>query len=605
MCGIAGIYSYGAGAPPADAAALLRMRDHMIPRGPDGAGSWTGPATDSGARIALAHRRLSIIDLTDGGAQPMLLGETPDEKANARLAITFNGEIYNFRELRSALEAEGRTFASESDTEVLLHLYDRDGAEMVGKLRGMFAFAIWDRDRRGVFLARDGFGIKPLYYADDGKTFRFASQVKALLAGGGIDTRPCAPGLAGFYVWGSVPEPWTIFEAIRPLPAGSTMWVDGNGVRAPVRYFDVTEEYARAASSPQDWSRDALHEALADTIRHHLVADVPVGAFLSAGMDSATVVAMTSELQADSLRSVTMAFDEYRGSDFDEAPLAETIAARYGTEHRTQRIGAEDFRDQYATLCAAMDQPSIDGVNSYFVSKVTAETGLKVAMSGVGGDELFGGYPSFREIPRIVGTFGGIPGMRCAGRAFRKVSAAAVSALTSPKYAGLFEFGTTYADAYVLRRALFMPWELPRVMDPEMAADGWKRLEAETGLRQQVDRLPTPRAKISALELTWYMRSQLLRDTDWAGMAHSLEIRVPLVDTVFFRRIAPMLAAAAPPGKRDMASSPAKPLPPEVLNRPKTGFSVPVRDWLLKDDPDAGERGLRGWARRIARDCYA
>ena len=593
MCGIAGIFAYGGNAPPVDRDCLGRMGGAMVPRGPDGDGAWFS----GNDRIGFGHRRLSIIDLSDGGAQPMLLD-------GGRFSITYNGEIYNFRALRDELEAAGRTFESDSDTEVLLHLYDRHGPDMVEKLRGMFALAIYDRDQGGVFLARDGFGIKPLYYADDGATFRFASQVKALLAGGGIDTAPSAAGRSGFFVWGYVPEPWTMFDKIRALPAGSTMWIDARGARSPTRYFDVTEALEIAADAPVSWTRDDLREALLDTLRHHLVADVPVGAFLSAGLDSATIVGLTSEIQADALRSVTLAFDEFDGTRFDEAALAEKIAVHYDTAHRTQRVKGADFQDEYVRLCAAMDQPSIDGVNTYFVSKVTAETGLKVAMSGLGGDELFGGYQSFREIPKMTGVLGAIPGMRYAGTLFRKLAAPAVSAVTSPKYASLFEYGTTYPDAYLLRRALFMPWELPKLMDPDMASSGWAELEEGSFRRGQVDRLKTPRAKVSALESTWYMRSQLLRDSDWAGMAHSLEIRVPLVDTFFFRQLAPMLASDTPPGKLDMAASPARPLPNEVLNRPKTGFAVPMRDWLLKGDPTATERGFRGWARKIAEDCY-
>ena len=573
---------------------------------------WSGPAPPCGAgdrtatecgpadgRVGLAHRRLSIIDLSAGGAQPKSFDD-------GRLVISYNGEIYNFRDLRAEMEQQGRRFETDSDTEVVLQLYDRDGPAMVEKLRGMFAFAIWDSARQGMFLARDGFGIKPLYYADDGRTFRLASQVKALLAGGGIDRRPCAAGQAGYYVWGYVPEPWTMFEDIRALPAGSTMWIDRAGARAPVRYFDVAGALEAAAADPQPWTRDSLRDALLDTLRHHLVADVPVGAFLSAGLDSATIVALTSELQAGALRSVTMAFDEFDGTKFDEAALAETVARQYDTEHRTQRVRGEDFHDEYERLRKAMDQPSIDGVNTYFVSKVTAATGLKVAMSGLGGDELFGGYPSFTEVPRLVNAFSKVPGMRCAGRAFRLVAAPLLSRVTSPKYASLFEYGSTYSDAYMLRRALFLPWELPELMgDADAARDGWRQLEAESGLRRQVEALPTPRAKISALETSLYMRSQLLRDSDWAGMAHSLEIRVPLVDTFFFRRIVGALASPAPPGKRDMAATPAKPLPDAVLNRPKTGFAVPMREWLLKDDPSATDRGFRGWSRKIAADCYA
>ncbi len=594
MCGIAGSFAYDVAAAPIDRDALIRTRDHMAPRGPDGKGIWM----DEGRRIGLAHRRLSIIDLSEGGAQPMVLG-------NNRFAITFNGEIYNFRELRRELEAAGHHFRTESDTEVILHLYDRDGPEMIRKLRGMFAFAIWDTAHRGLFLARDGFGVKPLYYADDGGTLRFASQVKAILAGGGVDTAPSNVGRVGFFVWGYVPEPWTFFENIRSLPAGSTMWIDANGARKPVRYFDVAAELALAAEEPAPWSGDALREALLDTIRYHLVADVPVGAFLSAGLDSATIVALAAELRSEALRSVTLVFDEFAGTPFDEKPHAEEVARQNETAHRTQRLKGADFWDEYDRLRLAMDQPSIDGVNTYFVSKVTAQTGLKVALSGLGGDELFGGYASFSEIPRIVSLLSPFPGVRCAGRAFRLISAPVLSAFTSPKYASLFEYGTSYADAYLLRRALFMPWELPSLMDPEMARDGWRTLEAESGLRHQVDGLKTPHAKVSALETTWYMRSQLLRDSDWAGMAHSLEIRVPLVDMFFFRRLAPMLASESPPRKRDMALTPAKPLPDGVLNRAKTGFAVPIREWGLKNDPAATMRGLRGWARKIIEDCYA
>ena len=594
MCGIAGLFGYLKTSPPVDRNSLDRITRAMIPRGPDGGGTWI--SGENG--VGLGHRRLSIIDLSEGGAQPMVLDGN-------RLSITYNGEIYNFRALREELECEGAKFVSGSDTEVLLHLYDRHGTSMVEKLRGMFSFAIFDRNKRGLFLARDGFGIKPLYYTDDGATFRFASQVKALLAGGGIDNAPSAAGQAGFYVWGYVPEPWTMFENIRALPAGSTLWIDGNGVRTPRRYFDVTDVLQAAADSPSDWAQTELRDALLDTLKHHLVADVPVGAFLSAGLDSATIVGLTSEIQNDALRSVTLAFDEFDGTQFDEAALAEKIATHYDTAHNTQRVKGADFRDEYDRLRAAMDQPSIDGVNTYFVSKVTAETGLKVAMSGLGGDELFGGYQSFREIPKMTSLLGAIPGMRGAGTLLRKLGAPVVSAVTSPKYASLFEYGTTYPDAYLLRRALFMPWELPKLMDPDMAKTGWAELEEGSFRRGQVDRLKTPRAKISALESTWYMRSQLLRDSDWAGMAHSLEIRVPLIDTFFFRELAPMLTSGTPPGKLDMAASLAKPLPDEVLNRPKTGFAVPMRNWLLKDDPTATERGFRGWARKIAEDCYA
>ena len=594
MCGIAGIFTYGANAAPVDENELLAIREAMVARGPDDAGNWLS----EDRRTGLAHRRLTIIDLSPAGAQPMVHGERD-------LHITFNGEIYNYQSLRDALIAQGHVFRSTSDTEVLLHLYDRDGPDMVRHLRGMYSFAIWDGDRRGLFLARDPFGIKPLYYADDGRTFRFASQVKALLAGGRVKTSPEPAGHVGFYLWGYVPEPYTLFAGIRALAAGSSLWIDSGGMQEVRRFFDVAEEYAMAIDAASDTEADGLVDgehlraALADSVAHHLVADVPVGLFLSAGLDSATLLGHAAEQANGSVRTVTLAFDEYSGTELDEAPMAAEIARLYGADHRTQRVSGADFDAHRDALIKAMDQPSIDGVNSYIVAKVTAETGLKVALSGVGGDELFGGYPSFRQLPRLVAALGPLRPLRVLGRGLRMVAAPLVRHFTSPKYAGLLELGTSYGDAYLLRRGLFMPWELPDILDGEMVAEGWRELD---GLARLETGLQNPRAAVSALELVWYMRNQLLRDADWAGMAHSLEIRTPLVDIDLFRALLPMLVSPVPPSKQDMARTPRPALPGAVLARPKTGFAVPVRDWLQGDAGRA--RGLRGWARAVHGLCY-
>ena len=574
MCGLAGLLAYGREAPPVDRAVLEAMRECMIRRGPDGAGTWI--AADG--RIGLAHRRLSIIDLSEGGAQPMA-------SADGRLTIVFNGEIYNYRTLRKELEAEGVRFVSHSDTEVLLHLYRRDGTAMLDRLRGMFAFAIWDTNRSGVLLARDPFGIKPLYYSDDGRTLAFASQVKALRAGGiggGLD----AAAAVGFFLFGAVPEPFTVDKAIKALPAGHWLWADEKGVGAPQAFLDV----ARLAGRPGG----DLGTALRDSVAHHLEADVPVGVFLSAGLDSTTLAALASEVHGAGLHSVTLGFQEFRGTPRDEVPFAEAAARAFTTAHTSRWVAGADFARDRDDLLAAMDQPTIDGVNTYFVAKEARATGLKVALSGLGGDELFGGYDTFRQVPKLVSGLGWIPGGRFLGKGLRLVAAPLLKDRTSPKWAGVLEYGTRYGDAYLLRRGLFMPWELPEVLDPDLVREGWRALDPLARLEGIAARQSALEAKVRALESCWYMRNQLLRDSDWAGMAHSLEIRVPLVDRVLWETALPLRAS-----KRDMALAAGSRLPEIVLNRPKTGFFVPVQDWLQGEG--AVERGYRGWARQVFR----
>jgi len=595
MCGIAAIFAHNAAASSVERDELSTIRDSMFHRGPDGEGLWIS----EDRRIGLAHRRLTIVDLTDAGLQPMW-------SRDRNLCVTFNGEIYNYPALRAQLSARGYQFESNCDTEVLLHLYAEKGAEMVDDLRGMYAFAIWDVRARTLFLARDPFGIKPLYYADDGRTIRAASQVKALLAGKHVDTTPEAAGHVGFFLWGSVPDPFTLYRGICALPAGHTLTIrEGGKIETHCFCFvpDILREAELAVREAPDQSagqHEVLHAALRDSAEHHLMADVPVGVFLSAGLDSSTITALVSERHQD-VRTVTLGFHEQRGSAQDETGLAELVARTYKTNHQTIWITRQDFESETNRLFEAMDRPSIDGVNTYFVSLATKRAGLKVALSGLGGDELFGGYPSFHDVPRIARTLRFLRGFEKLGRGLRVVSQKVIKHFTSPKYAGILEYGSSYPGAYLLRRSLFMPWELPSILDPDLVREGWRRLNTFHELGVLCDSIGAERLKVSALELCWYMRQQLLRDSDWAGMAHSLEIRVPFVDVKLLRTIAPLLASRHPPAKRDMALSPRVPLPDAVLSRPKTGFSVPVRDWLLRSfDPlSAGERGLRGWARAV------
>jgi asparagine synthase (glutamine-hydrolysing) len=592
MCGIAGAFAYKESAPPVDREELLRIRDAMLSRGPDGAGLWVS----DDRRVGLAHRRLSIVDLTDRGAQPMA-------SADGRFHVTFNGEIYNYRELRQDLEAKGCRFQSNCDTEVLLHLYAQRGGELVHALEGMYAFAIWDDLRKELFLARDPFGIKPLYVADDGRSLRFASQVKALLKGGAVDTAAEPAGSVGFLVWGYVPEPFTLYRGVRALQSGTTMRVSASRPPVVSRFFDIREEFARAESAaagelPE--ARAIVRDATSESVRRHLLADVPVGVFLSAGIDSSAVAGLASAQSGTALRAITLGFSEFQGTAQDEVPLAVELAQRFGLRHDVQRITAADFTSELERILEVMDQPSMDGVNTYFVSRAAARSGLKVALSGVGGDELFGGYPSFAQIPRMAGRLAASRLASATGRMVRRVLAPVVGAVTSPKYASLLEYGGTYAGRYLLRRALFLPWEVTSVLDPTTTAAGLEELRTLRRLEAMTDGLRRPRSRVATLELAWYMRNQLLRDADWAGMAHSLEIRVPLVDVRLFRALAPLIASERYPTKRDLADALDVPLPESVHRRPKSGFTTPVRQWLSESSGrTAPSRGLRDWAKRV------
>lgn len=560
----------------------------MRARGPDGAGIWI----DDQRRIGLAHRRLSIIDLSERGSQPMHSGS---------LSITFNGEVYNYQTLRVELEREGECFRSNSDTEVLLKLYERHGIDMFSRLRGMYAFALWDGTRRELLLARDPFGIKPLYYGNAGGCFWFASQSRALVDTGVLSNEPDTRAWTQFLLWGSIPEPRTAYSAIRSVPAGSWMRVSAErGVEPPVAHFQIARAFA---SSGRRATREDVREAVLDSVRHHLIADVPVGVFLSAGIDSAAVLGVACDAGAKP-ETVTLGFSEFAGTAKDETPLAAEIAANYGCRHHARQVDRAEFEHDLPAILAAMDQPSIDGINTWFVAKAARELGWKVALSGLGGDELFGGYPSFRDVPMWtkwlawarhtprLGEFAG----RMIGRL-----------LQHPKAQGLLRYGGTWPGAYFLRRGLFMPWEIDAERPSWLPQDREAIVETLLALEQMLTPNPgSDHARVSVLESGAYMRNQLLRDSDWASMAHSIELRVPLVDSVLSKALGPHMPVALPgPAKSALALAPATPLPDRIINRAKTGFETPVGQWIKDGKSTRSEPWAREWARRVLRQQQA
>lgn len=566
----------------------------MAARGPDASGAWRS----EDGRMAFAHRRLSIIDLAERADQPMVDG--------ADLTIVFNGEIYNFKELRADLIANGDSFNTASDTEVLLKLFRRHGIGMLRMLRGMFALAIYDSKTGCLTLARDPYGIKPLYYADDGKIFRFASTVRAMRQGQ-ISSEVSDAAVAGFLMLGSVPEPHTILRDVRALPAGHVLQILPGKAPKLACWYDLATELAAGNADQGPLHPDEILEALKDSARAHMTADTPVGLFLSAGIDSTLLLALLNDMGFADTQTLTAGFAEFAGKAEDESILAAKTANHYGSQHWSRTIGAAEFDTDLRQFFDAMDQPTIDGLNCWFIAKIARERGLKVCLSGLGGDELFGGYPSFADVPKWSRSLGLL------GNGNWRRSIAGMGAglfppsLLHPKIFAMLGLVDGVAGAWQARRGLFMPWDLGVLMGRERARaalaelDITDHIQSREGVRDQSDF-----GRVLLLESSLYMRNQLLRDADWAGMAHSVEIRVPFVDKMLFEKLAPRLAAHHSPGKTHLAELPGLGFPPWLADRKKTGFVTPIAKWSADASADKlldkNVRAMAGghWSRRWA-----
>jgi len=575
MCGINGIFAYADQAPTVDISELERTRDAMFARGPDGFGIWHS----KDGRIGLGHRRLAIIELSDLGAQPM-------HTSDGQLSITFNGEIYNHNELRKKLETKGFVFRSHSDTEVLLNLYRDCGTEMVKQLRGMFAFAIWDNSNKKLIIARDPYGIKPVYYSNGSGVFRFASQVKALLASNKIDDSINPAGLVSFLLWGSVSEPFTFYEHIQILPAGHILEIDAFGEQKIHQYWNINDAINNACQLAERISHDKAIElstlAIRDSVKAHMIADVPIGTFLSAGLDSASITGIAQELLDQPLTSLTLAFDEFKGRSLDEVPIACDIAKALGIQHQIITARMEDVEKELSVFCEAMDQPTIDGLNTWFISKAAKAEGMKVVLSGLGGDEMLGGYETFQHIPSIVNNPLFIKTAPFLDKLYFKVHSffAGNTGYLDPNKSDYLNMSKSINTAYQLEKGLFMPWELEHIIDKKILKEGLDRLK-QTISFESIDDIDSDFGKIVALESKKYMRNQLLRDTDWIGMAHSLEIRVPLVDHILLSSVVGLSATGKIGSKKDiLPRTQSIPFGDHIVNRPKTGFTIPIWRWL-------------------------
>jgi asparagine synthase (glutamine-hydrolysing) len=598
MCGIAGVYPNGKEPPERVQRAVEAMCERMITRGPDAHGTLRlGP----GAPV-LGHRRLSIIDLDQRSNQPMT-------SVDGRYAIVYNGEIYNYRELRRGLVDAGEALATQGDTEVLLASYRRHGHEMLAQLRGMFAFAIWDAAERKLLLARDPHGIKPLYYAASSAGFAFASQVKALLASGLVSADLAPAGLAGFYLWGSVPEPWSIQRGVLALPAGHWLEVRDGAAGSPRAWHDIRRHFRAPAEPVQpETLAEQVRQAVTESVRAHRVADVPVSVFLSGGVDSGAIAGVMAG-EGAAVEGITIGCREFEGLRQDEVPGARAIARHYGIAHHVRWVEQAEFEADLPHIFDAMDQPSIDGINTWFASKAAAERGYTVVLSGVGGDELLQGYSSFERVVRAA-RFSrrvcGPPGVRPLLGALGRLAA---GPLKQPKLAVLGRGLTSLEGLYQLERGLFFPAELPALMGAAAAREG---LDALGDFRVSgAGRARDDVSAVALLETTHYLKNQLLRDSDWASMAHSVELRTPLVDARLLARLGPQLARFGKGrGKRWLARCPEPALDAAIVARQKSGFGLPMAAWLSALSPPSsperrdpslpGEPWARRWARHVA-----
>lgn len=597
MCAIAGLVG---AATDRNRAALARMSGAMAHRGPDGEGAWASPPDDRGWSVLLAHRRLAILDLSPAGAQPMVDPVTGH-------VLAFNGEIYNYVELRERLAGDGRPFGSSGDTEVLLRALARHGHDALRWLRGMFTLACWDPAARRLLLARDPLGIKPLYLARSrdpaaGWSVAFASELRALLASGLLGTPRLDPRAAASVVWnGFVVGPATAVEGVELLPAGRLLEVDAAGRETRSADFWELPHPARAPALREE----DLGPVLEESVRLHLASDVPLAVFLSAGVDSSAVANLARRASREPVHTFTLAFEE---AELNEAPEARRIAAAIGTRHAEAVLTEGHFAANLEPALDSLDQPTFDALNSYYLSRAIRDAGFTVALAGTGGDELFGGYPSFRSLHalrRLARVLRWLPRGALASLAALGTSGPR-SAPVPPqtrwaKLPDLLRGGDDLLALYQLAYALFLPRFQRELLGPravESVVSGLPREARDRLARETRDRPPL--SALSVLEQRLFLGERLLRDSDAASMAASLELRVPLVDRVLLEAVTrlPDAARVLPWGRKALLRRVGLAgLDPALFERPKSGFVLPLDRWI--------RRGLRETMDATLRDPEA
>lgn len=586
MCGIGGVLKTGR----IDRISLDAMAGAMAHRGPDDQGiEVVSPdGQGDGFSLGLVHRRLSIIDLSDAAHQPMLDEQTGNW-------IVFNGEIYNFGQIRADAENKGCKFKSNSDTEAILKAYHLYGVDCLKKLRGMFAFAIWDNKQKRLFLAVDRFGIKPLYfYHSPNDTFVFASELRAVLKSGLVGKKIEHSAVDSFLAYGAIQAPLTMVNGVFSLlPAQYMLYKPAERSKKIVQYWNVPENGgSKPVANPRE-AASQLREVLQDSIHKHLVSDVPVGLFLSGGIDSSSVVAMANEFNKGALRSFSVVFSE---ADYSEAKYSRIVAERHCKNHTEIMFSVNDLLKFLPDALRAMDQPTVDGINVYTISKVVRESGIKVVLSGQGGDEVFGGYPTFEMVTLMKKMHTLANPFPCLLR--RKlgdiIDALRNRSIIKSKISQILDSDGDILSLYLIVRQLFSPTARRHLLlngDNKGTFNGLPLQVAES-LTKEIARLDVF-GKISWLELRLYLANMLLRDGDFMSMAHGLEVRVPFLDhevAEFVAGVAPEIKSRSNLPKPLLVNAMGGLLPEQVYRRPKMGFTFPWEIWLrgrLRDQVDS------------------
>ncbi len=581
MCGITGIFGVPSQSAHASAAdALARMTAQIAHRGPDASGLWT-----SDSEVLLGHRRLSIIDTQAHSNQPFIHAASGD-------VIVFNGEVYNYRELREELKGTF-SFRTESDTEVVLAALHTWGTAALHRFNGMFAFAFWSNEKREMLLARDRMGIKPLYFSETSNGLIFSSEVRSLLASGWVEKRHDPIALSDYLRYQTVHAPRTIVQGISMLPAGHWMRLQGEETEVSA-WWDIASETAKIESNlPRAERLKRIRSAMERAVELRMRSDVPLGAFLSGGIDSSAIVGLMKSATDQQISTFSVTFNE---GEFDESTWSRMVAKRFGTDHHEIRLESEDFLHQVPDALAAMDHPSGDGPNTFVVSAATKKEGITVALSGLGGDEAFAGYPVFKRSQQLIEKrwLASWPkGMR---KAVGSLYAATKRDATSRKMAALL--GGDYFDlehTYPLSRQIFLESDL-RKLAPSAGKQPnqvYRWLSEQLAPETKGFALPFL-SKVSLAEMGTYMNHTLLRDTDQMSMAHALEVRVPFLDHHL------VLEAMATPDNQKWPHTPKQLLtdaipdllPQEIIHRPKMGFVLPWEQWMKGDLRTTCEGGL-------------